>query len=53
MDQKKSPPDTPEKEIMNIFQALTKVLKDNNQHLQSSDVTDPTKFNGLDEGMPA
>ena len=48
MDQQGSPPDTPEKEMMNIFQALTKVLKDNNQHLQSSDVTDPTKFNGLD-----
>ena len=48
MEQGESPPDTPEKEMMNIFQALTKVLKDNNQHLQSSDVTDPTKFNGLD-----
>jgi hypothetical protein len=48
MEQGESPPDTPEKEMMNIFQALTKVLKDNNQHLQSSDVTDPTKFTGLD-----
>jgi len=37
-----------ETEMMNIFRSLTKVLKDNNQHLQSSDVTDPTKFNGLD-----
>jgi hypothetical protein len=35
-------------EMMNIFRSLTKVLKDNNQHLQSSDVTDPTKFNGFD-----
>jgi len=34
--------------MLTIFQALTKVLKDNSQHLQSSDVTDPTKFNGLD-----
>jgi hypothetical protein len=34
--------------MMNIFRSLTKVLKDNNQHLQSSNVTDPTKFNGLD-----
>ena len=34
--------------MMTVFQSLTKVLKDNNQHLQSSDVTDPTKFNGLD-----
>ena len=37
-----------EDEMMTIFRSLTKVLKDNNQHLQSSDVTDPTKFNGLD-----
>jgi hypothetical protein len=39
-----------EEAMMTIFQSLTKVLvlKDNNQHLQSSDVTDPTKFNGLD-----
>ena len=48
MGQQESPPDSPDKAMMNIFQALTKVLKDNNQHLQSSDVTDPTKFNGLD-----
>jgi hypothetical protein len=34
--------------MLTIFQSLTKVLKDNNQHLQSSDVTEPTKFNGLD-----
>jgi hypothetical protein len=40
--------DRGETEMMNIFRSLTKVLKDNNQHLQSSDVTDPTKFNGLD-----
>jgi len=38
----------PEKAMLTIFQSLTKVLKDNNQHLQSSDVTEPTKFNGLD-----
>ncbi len=33
--------------LLSIFQSLTKVLKDNNQHLQSSDVTEPTKFNDL------
>jgi hypothetical protein len=37
-----------ETEMMNIFCSLTKVLKDNNQYLQSSVVTDTTKFNGLD-----
>jgi hypothetical protein len=34
--------------LLSVFQSLTKVLKDNNQHLESSDVTKPTKFNGLD-----
>ncbi len=34
--------------LLSVFQSLTKVLKDNNQHLQSNDVTEPTKFNGLD-----
>jgi hypothetical protein len=34
--------------LLSVFQSLTKVLKDSNQHLQSSDVTEPTKFNGLD-----
>jgi hypothetical protein len=34
--------------FLSVFQSLTKVLKDKNQHLQSSDVTEPTKFNGLD-----
>ncbi len=34
--------------LLTVFQSLTKVLKDNNQHLQSSDVTEATKFNGLD-----
>jgi hypothetical protein len=34
--------------LLSVFQSLTKVLKDNNQHLQSSDVTEPTKLNGLD-----
>jgi len=38
----------PDKDMLTIFKSLTKVLKDNNQHLQSSDVTEPTKFNGLD-----
>ncbi len=38
----------PKNTMMTIFQSLTKVLKENNQHLQSSDVTEPTKFNGLD-----
>ncbi len=33
--------------IMHIFKSLSKVLQDN-QHLQSSDVSEPTKFNGLD-----
>ncbi len=35
-------------DMLTIFKSLTKVLKDNNQPLQSSDVTEPTKFNGLD-----
>jgi hypothetical protein len=34
--------------LLSVFQSLTKVLKDNNQHLHSNDVTEPTKFNGLD-----
>ncbi len=38
----------PENAMLTIFQSLTKVLKENNQHLHSSDVTEPTKFNGLD-----
>ena len=38
----------PNKNMLTIFKSLTKVLKDNNQHLQSSDVTEPTKFSGLD-----
>ena len=38
----------PEKDMLTIFKSLTKVLRDNNQHLQSSDVTEPTKFSGLD-----
>jgi hypothetical protein len=37
-----------DRDMLTIFQSLTKVLKDNNQHLQSSDVTEPTKFSGLD-----
>ena len=39
---------TQDEALLSVFQSLTKVLKDNNQHLQSSDVTEPTKFNGLD-----
>ncbi len=35
-------------EILNIFKSLTKVFNDNNKHLQSSDLSEPTKFNGLD-----
>jgi hypothetical protein len=46
MGQHDSPPSN--KALLSVFQSLTKVLKDNNQHLQSSDVTEPTKFNGLD-----
>ena len=34
--------------LLIVFQSLTKVLKGNSQHLLSSDVTDPTEFNGLD-----
>ncbi len=45
--QKEKSPDSQEA-LLSVFQSLTKVLKDNNQHLQSSDVTEPTKFNGLD-----
>ena len=48
MGTKESEAGSKEDEMMTIFRSLTKVLKDNNQHLQSSDVTDPTKFNGLD-----
>jgi hypothetical protein len=33
--------------LLSVFQSLTKILKDNSQHLQSSDVTELTKFNGL------
>jgi hypothetical protein len=51
MGSKESEAGSTEEAMLNIFQALTKVLKDNNQHLQSSDVTDPTKFNGLDTRM--
>ena len=48
MGPKESEEGANENAMMAIFKSLTKVLKDNNQHLQSSDVTDPTKFNGLD-----
>ncbi len=47
MGQHEHPMDSPDA-LLSVFQSLTKVLKDNNQHLQSSDVTEPTKFNGLD-----
>ena len=47
MGQQEKSPDSQEA-LLSVFQSLTKVLKDNNQHLQSSDVTEPTKFNGLD-----
>jgi hypothetical protein len=47
MGQHEHPLETPDA-LLSVFQSLTKVLKDNNQHLQSSDVTEPTKFNGLD-----
>ncbi len=47
MGQQQHPIDSPDA-LLSVFQSLTKVLKDNNQHLQSSDVTEPTKFNGLD-----
>jgi hypothetical protein len=46
MGQHDSPPSN--EALLSVFQSFTKVLKDNNQHLQSSDVTEPTKFNGLD-----
>jgi hypothetical protein len=47
MGQQEKSPDSQEA-LLSVFQSFTKVLKDNNQHLQSSDVTEPTKFNGLD-----
>jgi hypothetical protein len=47
MDNEELTPESGETAMMNIFRSLTKVLKDNNQHLQSSDVTEPTKFSGL------
>ncbi len=48
MDNEEPTSESGETAMMNIFRSLTKVLKDNNQHLQSSDVTEPTKFSGLD-----
>ena len=47
MGQQEHPMDSPDA-LLSVFQSLTKVLKNNNQPLQSSDVTEPTKFNGLD-----
>jgi hypothetical protein len=41
-------PESPEKQLMTVFQSLTKVLSDNNKHLHSSDVTEPANFNGSD-----
>jgi hypothetical protein len=38
MGQQEKSPDSQEA-LLSVFQSLTKVLKDNNQHLQSSDVT--------------
>jgi hypothetical protein len=35
-------------QLLTIFKSLTKVLQNNNDHLQSSDVSEPTKFTGLD-----
>jgi hypothetical protein len=46
MGQHEHPMETPDA-LLSVFQSRTKVLKDNNQHLQSSDVTEPTKFNDL------
>ena len=40
-------PNSPD-QLLTIFKSLTKVLQDNNHHLQSSDVSEPIKFNGLD-----
>jgi hypothetical protein len=39
---------SPDKQLLSIFKSLTKVLQTNNDHLQSSDVSEPSKFNGLD-----
>jgi hypothetical protein len=35
-------------QLLTIFKSLTKVLQNNNDHLQSSDVSEPSKLNGLD-----
>jgi hypothetical protein len=35
-------------QLLTIFKSLTQVLQNNNDHLQSNDVSEPTKFNGLD-----
>jgi hypothetical protein len=35
-------------QLLTIFKSLTKVLQTNNDHIQSSDVSEPSKFNGLD-----
>jgi hypothetical protein len=39
---------SPDKQLLSIFKSLTKVLQTNNDHLQPSDVSEPSKFNGLD-----
>ena len=40
--------DSQQDAIMNVFKSLTKVLSDNNKHLNSNDVSDPPKFLGSD-----
>jgi len=39
---------SPEQALLNVFSSLTQVLKDNNKHLHSSDISEPTKFDGTD-----
>jgi hypothetical protein len=40
--------DSAEKTLLSVFQSLTKVIGDNNKHLHSSDISEPTKFDGTD-----
>jgi hypothetical protein len=40
--------DSQQDAIINVFKSLTKVLSDNNKHLNSNDVSDPPKFLGSD-----
>jgi hypothetical protein len=40
--------DSPQDEMINVFKSLTKVLSDNNKHLNPNDVSEPPNFFGFD-----